>query len=111
MGEKSRAWNPWTPCRAAYRPTEAVKNDRMTIRAQAPAVGSHLPTRKETTADPTVSQMKPRANPYLAAPCSGVTKSPKAVTAPMRRPQASRVHTYGPPSSGNDDPSSAVSSP
>ena len=96
-------------------------------------LGIHLPSRNDTIADTTANQMNTSANSSLPNPCSGVKKSPNAEIARMvsvppsqigldsqystvtiaatNRPKASRLHTYGPPSKGNAEPSSAISSP
>src|SRR6516165_7766196 len=95
-------------------------------RANAPAVGSHLPTRNDRMAATTVNHTNTRDTTYVAAIGSGsppwkktwsaptqdtasdppihtglVTQYRRLLTAPTRCPNASRVHRYGPPSCGN----------
>ena len=102
---------------------------------KVPIFGPHLPIRNATTAIPTVSQMKPSPTAISAVVPSGllttkllivaivaaVSEPPTqigfdsqyriAVTAPAARPRAIRAHSYGPPSTGKAEPSSAVSMP
>src|ERR1700691_1304090 len=104
-------------------------------RANAPAVGSHLPTRNDVMAATIVIQTNTsdtmyetpvgRLAPWLKktsiAPMHEIVSEPpiqtglviqyrKLLTAPARWPKASRVHMYGPPSCGKAVPSSANSS-
>src|SRR2546421_3156771 len=132
-GEKAPNPKPCTPLRAAYSSTDSVKKPRMAIRTNAPTLGIHLPNRNDTIADTTANQMNAAANSSFATPCSGVKNSPNAATARMvsvppsqigldsqystvtiaatNRPNARRVHTYGPPSNRNAHPTSAISRP
>src|SRR4051794_4014529 len=112
--------------------TVATKPPSTTMRTHAPIVGIHLPIPNDRIAAHTANQMNPSAKMYFQAPVSGVKKSPNVVTArivseppsqigfdsqyrtaliaAVKRPNASLVQTYAPPSSWKLDPSSAVSS-
>jgi hypothetical protein len=110
-----------------------VKNPSSTIRANAPAIGTHLPIRDDAATARTPSQMNARPATCLPAGPSGRKNFSNVVTAtiasvpPVRngfdsqyrtwftpaasRPNASFVHTQGPPSIGNAVPSSVVRNP
>src|SRR5215469_15228149 len=110
------------------RPTTAIFTN-------VPMFGPHLPIRNATIAIPTVTQMNTRPTAISAPVPSGllttklfsvaivvaVSDPPTHsgldsqyridVTAPAPRPNDIRTHSYGPPSTGKADPSSAVSIP
>src|SRR5215469_3139370 len=113
----------------------AVNSATIAIFMNVPIFGPHLPIRNATIAIPTVAQMntspttisQPVPSGLLTTKLSSmaivvaVSEPPIhsgldsqykiAVTAPTGRPKDIRAHSYGPPSTGNDDPSSAVSIP
>src|SRR5579875_1313894 len=127
-GRNAPAPKPCTPCLTAYTRTVSVKPPRSTTRTHAPMIGIQRPTRNDSTAEPTAIQMKASENAYLPTPCRSMKNAENVETAvmlsvppsqngfviqekiegtaPVRRPNASFVHTYGPPSSGNAEPSS-----
>src|SRR2546430_758750 len=132
-GEKAETPKPCTPLRTAYNTTDSVKNPSTATRTNAPTLGIHLPYRNDTIADTTANQMNASANRIFGNPFNGAMNSLKAETArivsvppsqigldsqystvtmaAVNRPNARRVHTDGPPSNGNAEPSSAMSSP
>src|SRR5262245_36553004 len=115
--------------------TESMKKVGMITRRKPPMLGIHLPIRNDSTAATIAAQMNPSPNRYSGSPLIGLLKknesaAASAVTARVpptqtgletqystaliaagRRPNASRVHTYGPPSSGKAVPSSAMVRP
>src|SRR5256885_2038276 len=103
------------------------------MRAMAPMVGTHLPTRNASSTDSTPDQMNTSPATYFHAPGSGAKNVSNVVSAMMHsvppihsgfeiqyrtwftpatiRPNASLVQTYGPPSIGKAAPNSDTSNP
>jgi hypothetical protein len=112
-----------------------VNRTHTAIFTNVPMFGPHLPMRNATIATATVTQTKARPTMISAAVPSGLCRTrpssvaivdavsvppiqvgldsqyKMAVIEPASRPKASRAHSYGPPSTGNEEPSSAVSIP
>src|ERR1700704_4693696 len=104
-----------------------VKKPSSSIRPQAPRVGIHFPTPNDRIAAQTANQMNAIENRYFQLP-SGVKNASKVVTAVIvsvppsqigfdsqystaliaagKRPNASFVQMYAPPSSWKAEPSS-----
>src|SRR5215831_10622760 len=102
--------------------TEIMKNPGIITRRNPPMLGIHLPIRKESTVAVIAAQMNPSPNRYSGSPLIGLLRKNAftaamavtvsvppthtglaiqyrtAFTAAAKRPNASLVHTYGPPS-------------
>ena len=70
--------------------TVRVKNERTTIRPQAPIVGSHLPTPNDRIAAQTEIQMKASPNTYFQFP-NPVKNDSNVATAVMHREPPSQI--------------------
>src|SRR5215469_4313566 len=123
------------PCLTRKEMNNTVKIATTAIFTNVPMFGPHLPTRNAMIAIATVTQMnasptttsqavligllrtKASSDAIVAALSVPPTQSGLdsqyriAVTAPAGRPNAILAHSYGPPSTGNAEPSSAVSMP
>lgn len=73
------------PCRAARTATETRKKPSSTIRATAPAIGTHLPMRTDCTTASAPPRMKTSPAAYFQPPGSGVKNSSQVVRAMMHR--------------------------
>ena len=123
------------PCCTRNAMNRAVKMATTAIFTNVPMFGPHLPIRKATIAIPTVTQVNTSPTTISAVVLIGLDSTKAfsvaivaavsvppthsgldsqyriAVTAPAARPNAILAHSYGPPSTGNAEPSSAVSIP
>src|SRR5487761_39109 len=123
------------PCWTRNAMNRTVKSATAATLTNVPMFGPHLPSRKATIAMPTVSQTKTRLttiSPVVPSGLASTSESSAAmraavsvppiqtgfdsqyrtdVTAPAGRPNAIRAHSYGPPSTGKADPSSAMTIP
>src|SRR5260221_1981965 len=95
VGEKCPKPKPCTPCLTAYASTLSEKITSRPIRTHAPPVGTHLPRLSETIALITAAQMNTSEKRYLAAPSSGVKKSPNTATAVIVKEPPSQIGLAG----------------